>query len=375
MRKSNPSQSLSQLTVSDKSASKLVITAYALSCSSGTHPANLLSAMYNKTYTPSLDADLFFSGNKNQSTLESYAAAANSKPKNLPPFYAAPIQYLSKLRLAERIEVMLKCALSELEIKLSSTLPQDSLRFHFLLPKTSSPRYCQVNSQTITALVHRHAPRFAPTTITFSHSNENHTTLLSQLQTELQQGKWNGIILGSVDSLIDELTCQTLYKQNFLQTIDQDYGVIPGEGAVLVLLQTQPALPVLASINSIFSISMASNVHREASLITAIQQACSLINLMPSDIEAILLSYGKQATDPLSWYEVTQAIWPFHSKQNSVLAEEWNTHYTFGDLGAAEFPLHLILACERLHYPFPSIKHLLVMQTNRSTHSAVICSL
>lgn len=371
MKKFSSTKSFSQLNnSSDKNLSKLLITAYTLSCATGTHPASLLSAMRTQTYAPNLNSELFSNQNKNLPA-ENQSLISNPNQKSLPPFYASPILHLGELNLPERIEVLLQSSLLELEIKLGSSLPRELLRFHFLLPEKSSVRYRHFDPQHIKQLIYRHGSSFESSTITFSHRDENSANLLLQLQTELQQGKWQGIILGSVDSLIDEATCQRLDEHQSLRIATQDYGVIPGESAAFVLLQTQPTFPVLATINAISSKSISPG---EENFSMAMQQAFNTMDLSPSAVVAILLSHGKNANDPIEWYTAQQAIWPFNPDQASTTPEEWNTHSTLGDLGAAEIPTHLILACERMRYPFLPTKYTLVAETNSSANSVMILS-
>jgi hypothetical protein len=261
-------------------------------------------------------------------------------------FYEAPIRHLQKLKFHQRIEILLESSLTTLKTKLLALMPEQ-LRFHFILPEISSARYALLNPQEIKRHISRALPTFSVGAITFSHADECPANLLIQFQKELQQQKWHGIIYGSVDSWFDTAILEGLAEQNILQRQNMDYGLIPGEGAALVLLQTHPTFPVLATLK------------------VATVEA---IHPVVSSCAAVVTSFGKQASDPIEWYQKQQLIWP-------NLPEEWNTYSTLGDLGNTEFPLHLILASERLRYPFPAMESTLIMQIKTQSNWIVICSL
>ena len=62
------------------------------------------------------------------------------------------------------------------------------------------------------------------------------TQRLMALSEEIDQDKWDLVLFGAVDSLIDELTCQELVQSRRIQTTKSADGVIPGEAAAFIAL-------------------------------------------------------------------------------------------------------------------------------------------
>ena len=226
--------------------------------------------------------------------------------------------------------------------------------------------------------------------------NDSSSSALRVALAELNENKWQSILFGGADSLISMDKCLELDEAKRLNTVGKKEGIVPGEAAAFVLLQTKDeadknATPILAYLRGI-GISAepnARNADLESTegLSSAINQALAQAGITATDIQGIVHNLGAETVQSLEWHYTTQAIWPRRVSEQQRLAvqngeieqadipddpiPDIETPYrTMGEVGAAALPMQLATALAWMEYDahqakwgFPVRHHLLVCDT------------
>ncbi|MFV1992452.1 MAG: hypothetical protein ACC635_00995 [Acidiferrobacterales bacterium] len=208
---------------------------------------------------------------------------------------------------------------------------------------------------------------------------------LSECCQELAEGKWQAVIFGGADSLINEVTCAELASEARLNAKDNPNGQIPGEGAAFLLLEVKQEENETENIeisNVIFKPEPNTRCAEHKKLLGLADSISEIIkkeNISPNAIDTILLPFGLEICEQLEWYQVQQKIWPRVLDESQRLAMQTGeveapqpepetiinpeilpmTSVT-GNLGAATLPIALALSCGRFEYNYPNINNLIV---------------
>lgn len=213
---------------------------------------------------------------------------------------------------------------------------------------------------------------------------------------ELNEGKWQAVIFGGVDSLISMDTCLALNDDNRLSTSTNSSGLVPGEAAAFVVLQTRDlALRSSSTIKAYLKglgvaaepNARAADTQATAGLASAINQALAQAGIVASDIHGIIHNLGAETVHSFEWYQTTQALWPRRVSEQQRMAvqngeikqadlpddplpETILPYLTMGEVGAAVLPIQLATALSWIEYDvsqsrwgFPIRQHLLVCDT------------
>lgn len=195
---------------------------------------------------------------------------------------------------------------------------------------------------------------------------------------------WDTLIFGAVDSLVDELTCQELARAGRIRTQQSD-GVLPGEAASVLILQRgeQAAGRALAKLTALAVAPEPHPGQADSRALTglgqAMEAAIALADMAPADLDALVLTLGTDTAAMLEWYQTETRLWPTRlgeAEQVAIalgeqapqaapdpkLPERLNLNLTLGEIGAASLPVAVALACERLGYGYPGIRHCLVTE-------------
>lgn len=219
----------------------------------------------------------------------------------------------------------------------------------------------------------------------FIRVDEGAAKTLATCCQELSEGKWQAVIFGGVDSLINEMTCAELAGKASLNTKDNPNGQIPGEGAAFLLLEKKQEENETENIEISNIISKPEPNTRCAEhkimlgLADSINEIINKENISPNTIDTILLPFGLEICEQLEWYQVTQKIWPNVLDESQRLAmqvgeieapqpepetiispEILQMTSVTGNVGAATLPIALALSCGRFEYSYPDINNLIV---------------
>ena len=222
------------------------------------------------------------------------------------------------------------------------------------------------------------------------------TSAICTALAELNDGKWQAIIFGGADSLVSIYTCMDLHNENRLNIVGKREGLVPGEAAAFVLLQsaesamknTTPALGYLRGMG-IAAEPNARNADLESTegLSSAINQSLAQAGITATDVQGIVHNLGAETVQSLEWHHTTQAIWPRRVSEQQRMAVQNGEieqaeipddpipdiecpYQTMGEVGAAALPMQLATALAWIKYDahqarwgFPIRNHLLVCDT------------
>ncbi|MBU1424474.1 MAG: hypothetical protein KKH12_10465 [Gammaproteobacteria bacterium] len=236
-------------------------------------------------------------------------------------------------------------------------------------------------------------------TATFRILSNNTGSSTSALRTaiaELNEGKWQAVIFGGSDSMISIDACIKLDEEEHLNAIGKTEGLVPGEGAAFVVLQSAEtaktnASPALAYLQGL-GIAAEPNA-RDADLTateglsTAINLAIAQAGIAATDIQGIVHGLGAETVQAIEWYQASKKIWPRRIDEQQRMAVQLGEidqadtpddpipkiilpYMTMGEVGAAAMPMHLATALAWMEYDkhqarwgFPVRKHLLICDT------------
>jgi 3-oxoacyl-[acyl-carrier-protein] synthase-1 len=256
-------------------------------------------------------------------------------------------------------------------------------------------RFNKIDTEHLQNYLVTEIPRLASATFRILPNTTGTSALRSSIA-ELNEGKWQAVIFGGADSLISMEACLKLDEAKCLNTAGKKAGIVPGEGAAFVVLQTNdtaktnttPALAYLRGLG-VAAEPNARNSDIEATegLSSAINQAITQAGIAATDIQGIVHNLGAETVHALEWYQTSKKIWPRRISEQQRMAvqlgeieqpdipddpiPDTETPYLYmGELGAAAMPMHLATALAWIQYDahqarwgFPVRKHLLVCDT------------
>ncbi|MFV1984108.1 MAG: hypothetical protein ACC657_11260, partial [Thiohalomonadales bacterium] len=235
--------------------------------------------------------------------------------------------------------------------------------------------------------------------IKFEQYSDGATEHLAMLCKHLSEGKWDTIIFGGVDSLIDEYTSFEYSQEHRVKTVDNADGIITGEGAAFIILEannninTDEKSKPLAYINAISQKEEPNAGQfvccKYSGQSSAINDIIHTTNLTIDDIDSIIVSSGLEKQFLLEWHQTITTLWPNKlSKQQRLAAllgeidtpilkprklpEKLDLSYTYGFVGAASIPMSIALACARFDFKYPEIKHCMICEANDYAHRGAI---
>ena len=234
------------------------------------------------------------------------------------------------------------------------------------------------------------------------------SSVLQASLAELNEGKWQAVIFGGADSLISMDTCLTLNDQGRLNTVSNNNGIIPGEAAAFIVLQSTEAAAKNNSITLAYLNGLGvaaephardADLHPTEGLSSAIAQAVAQAGIAVTDIQGLVHNLGAETVEVLEWDQTTKKTWPNRVDEQQRMAVQLGElekadipdnpipktlqpYQTMGETGAAALPMQLATALAWLEYDthqarwgFPTRNHLLVCDTPAATErGAVIIS-
>ena len=309
----------------------------------------------------------------------------------------APVTGIDDIRAKIRMHTLTATALVNAEIELPGSVDIEKLLIVVML----APELITYDGKLDTEPLKRHllaeTVNLDAATFRFlSHEAFSNSSVLRLSIDELNEGKWDAVIFGGADSLITMETCNKLNEQNRLSTVGRSEGLVPGEAAAFVVLQTRDlALRSSSTIKAYLKglgvaaepNARAADTQATAGLASAINQALAQAGIVASDIHGIIHNLGAETVHSFEWYQTTQALWPRRVSEQQRMAvqngeikqadlpddplpETILPYLTMGEVGAAVLPIQLATALSWIEYDvsqsrwgFPIRQHLLVCDT------------
>jgi 3-oxoacyl-[acyl-carrier-protein] synthase-1 len=367
-----------------KTASKsapIAITGLGLACLAGDQPYELISSMLGQISGTELS--------------DEYKIMSDDGTYLVPRM--APVPSFGDIPERERMYQLTTNALSTAAAQISPSLEPESVLIVIMVAPEFVTRFKKVDTLHLQSYLTEKTPRLESSTFRILPNNTGSSTgVLRAAIAELNEGKWQAVIFGGADSLISIFTCQDLHSDDRLNVVGSTEGVVPGEGAAFVVLQstetananTSPPLGYLRGLG----VEAEPNA-RDADLAAteglsiAINQALTQADIAATDIQGIVHNLGAETVHAIEWYQTSKKIWPRRINEQQRVAvqlgeiEQADTpddpipkiilpYMTMGEVGAAALPMHLATAlawmefdAHQARWGFPVRKHLLVCDT------------
>jgi len=362
-------------------ASPVVITGVGLACHAGDEPYALISSVLGQMSGVQISDEHKFKQNN----------GVNILPR------MAPMQELFDNTDRDRMYALTTTALEKVAVKLSANVNVKNVLIAINTNSALLTRYQKIDTQHLQNYLIENIPLLSSAQFRILPNEKNSST--SSVRTaiaELNEGKWEAIVFGGADSLISIFTCMDLHEENRLNFAGNTEGVVPGEAAAFVVLQTKDRAdkdntPILAYLRGI---GVATEQHaRDADieategLSNAIGQALAQSGLVAEVIQGVVHNLGAETVQSLEWHQTSQAIWPRRvSEQQRIAVQNGEIeqaeipddpipqsllpYMTMGEVGAAALPIQLATALAWMEYDtwqsrmgFPVRENILICDT------------
>jgi hypothetical protein len=249
-------------------------------------------------------------------------------------------------------------------------------------------------------------PELAADSIRLIPHHRGATAELIRLRKRLAEGDAHHAILCGADSLANAVTYLEMAENGTLATRNHLEGIVPGEGAAAVLLQTRSLEPDLeplglARISGLASVDEPhagqAGVHPQQGAAKALRQATATNPKLLEEATTVLVGHARGVADDLEWHQLIRQLWPRpldKQQRAAMMLDEIDAplpreHLTkqrlrltaaTGEIGAATLPMQLVLACEQFRhqahmarYGFPKSKSLLVLENGDYPLRGALC--
>lgn len=292
------------------------------------------------------------------------------------PILCAPISHLEGLNTPhDRITALAQIALAAAAEQIPKEIPGEAILVITLIPATQTPRGQNLDLADLEQQMASCHPRVDGACFRFVPIDQGSVESLQEACAELQQDKWQAVLYGGVDSLIDIVTCSELVYQRNAMPQGGIEGIIPGEGAAYLVLQKQASDKSLAQINAVCTAPEPHNGQAHDKQMTgmaaAIKATLQHTDISPEKLDSIVIPFGGRMVEALEWHQVVEAVWPRRENVPRMF-EVLRPGITLGETGAASLPLGLALGCARFEFEFPGIDNLLVCSCHPSASRGAV---
>ena len=364
-----------------KPALPVAITGLGIACHAGNTTRSLISSILGQISGAELS--------------DTYAIKLSNGAKDLPR--VAPVESLEGQQAQQRLFTLSATALWHAADKLPANLKAEQL----LIVTMVDPALLRLKSNTdqhrLQSYMIDGKRRLEAATFRFLPNDAvTATSALQASLAELNEGKWQAVIFGGADSLISMDTCLTLNDQGRLNTVSNNNGIIPGEAAAFIVLQSTEAASknnstTLAYLNGLGVAAEPhardADLHSTDGLSSAIAQAIAQAGIAATDIEGLVHNLGAETVEVLEWDQTTKKTWPNRVDEQQRMAVQLGElekadipdtpipravqpYQTMGETGAAALAMQLATALAWLEYDthqsrwgFPTRNHILVCDT------------
>lgn len=359
----------------------IAITGLGIACHAGDQPYELITSILGQVSGVQLGDEYQFISN----------GGTNVVPR------MAPVEAYGDMTDRERMYHSAVTALANAAAHIPATVKSGSILIVVVVNPELITRYKKLDPLHFQNYLEGNIPQLSATTYRIVHDNTgSSSSALRTAVAELNEGKWQAVIFGGADSLISIFTCQDLHEAGRLNAVGKSTGIIPGEGAAFMVLQSKEgaagnANKPLAYLSGTGVApephAIDADIEATTGLSTAITQALTHAGIAATDIQGIAHGLGAETVHAFEWYQTTQKIWPRRIDEQQRVAVQLGEieqadlpddpipqvilpHMTMGELGAATLPMHIATALAWIEYDayqsrwgFPTRKHLLVCDT------------
>lgn len=309
----------------------------------------------------------------------------------------APVVEFGDMPERERMYQLTTIALKNAAAQLPANVKPESVLIVVTVAPEFVTRFDKIDTGHLQNYLKEEIPSLDTVTFRIQLNDVNAgSSALQAALAELNEGKWQAIIFGGADSLISMDKCLELDEAKRLNTVGKREGLIPGEAAAFVVLQTKDeadknSTPILAYLRGV-GIAAEPNARNAdlgatEGLSSAINQALVQAGIAATDVQGIVHNLGAETVQSLEWHHTTQAIWPRRVSEQQRMAVQNGEieqadipddpipdiecpYQTMGEVGAAALPMQIATALAWIKYDahqakwgFPVRNHLLICDT------------
>ncbi len=203
----------------------------------------------------------------------------------------------------------------------------------------------------------------------------------------LEAGDCDTLVLGAVDSLLDDVTVQDLALARRLKTTGNADGIVPGEGAAFLVLKNANTIKDIKTIKAYLR-ALASRPephpdtpdrHTPMGLAAAVQ-ACAQANSQdPAALQCIVGTLAQERAGLLEWHHTGRQLWPERldeEQRQAMLAGELDAPQpvpqppreildlamSIGDTGIAAPLLAMVVAAARFGFRYPPRREMVIIE-------------
>ncbi|MDO8989112.1 MAG: beta-ketoacyl synthase N-terminal-like domain-containing protein, partial [Sideroxyarcus sp.] len=154
----------------------------------------------------------------------------------------APVEEYGDMSDRERMRQLAAIALANAAKQLPTSVKSESVLIVITVNPELITRYNKIDTQHLQNHLSENIPRLSVASYQIlPNSAGSCTAALRTAIAELNEGKWQAVVFGGADSLISIFTCQDLHEADRLNAVGKMAGIVPGEGAAFVVLQSKEA--------------------------------------------------------------------------------------------------------------------------------------
>jgi len=292
--------------------SSIVITAASLETALGNSPKLVIEALLKK---------------KSAAVKNSAVTALSNDGFGYVPILNAPVKTLEFSRPFDRVmELCIRC-LDGLFLKLPTNLSPSRLLLYIVLPAIENSRSQFLDSDEIKHGLLTVFSELYGCTLVFGREDQNFFEQIDNIFEELKHRKWDMVLLGGIDSLINSDTYHEMIQRNNIRKTGYLEAEMPGEGAAFVMLQRSGDFDLLSE----------AGVKIEKLDIEHIEQLGTFLK----NVEMIISDRACDRKSDIAWYEETKHFWTESDNSAESIPLEIRSKRWLGNLGAAHIPMML----------------------------------
>jgi 3-oxoacyl-[acyl-carrier-protein] synthase-1 len=296
--------------------------------------------------------------------------------KERAPILFSPVSHLQGLETPhDRIAALAQTALEAAANQLTENISGEAILVLTLIPATQTPRAQTLDLAELKEILTSCHPRLDSACFRFVPIDRGCVEMLQEVCTELQQGKWQAVLFGGADSLVDIVTCSELVYRGEAMPKGGVEGIIPGEGACYLVLENQPSQKCRGQINAMHTAPEPhhdqAHDNRMTGMTAAVKAALQDARITPGKLDSIVVPFGGRMVEALEWHQVVETVWP-RRENTSREFEILRPCLSLGETGAASLPLGLALGCARFEFEFPGVDNLLVCTCQPSSSRGAV---
>lgn len=276
--------------------------------------------------------------------------------------------------------------------------PRKNILLYLALPSQETVRGDCLIMDEWYSFLHNELEEVGDIEIRIKNCTQSVTEHLMFVAEGLQERHWDTVIFGAVDSLVNELTCMELGKQQRIQTAETSDGVIPGEAAGFIVLEHCEAVRHVDDLPLAWLKGLCvqeepnhgnPDLQRLSGLSQAMNSVLSACAITKERIGSLVLALGTEQTDMIEWHQTENMLWPYQASEQEKMAvrsgevgmidpapptipEKLDLNLTLGDIGIASVPVAIILATARFEFSYPISKRALVLESGETPFRGVI---